>query len=249
MKKQEQIINIDEFDETISLFQLIPSGTGRGISHLKRIVDSILNNPKEEPLKPLTLLITGKQGKRTHARSFIRALGLEFINESPAHLLQAQPTSISEFFDPLLLCDSYIISDVNLLSSSLLKILHQIMTIGKFSYNNYYNRTKEITAVFHPLIMTAQSKAKIPNYLIEKIDNIVGLEDYTDQQFELVVLQRLKYANIDYEEEKVLMLLVEYGNKYLHQIIRLLKSAITVMLADSRKVLTVDDVNRVMGYM
>ncbi len=225
----------------------MPSGAGRGLSHIKLIVDSILNNPKQESNKPLTLLITGKQGKRTHARSFIRALGLEFINESPAHLLQAQPSAISEFFDPLLLCESYIISDANLLSPSLLKILHQIMTIGKFSYNNHYNHCKEITAVYHPLIMTSQSKVKIPNYLIEKIDNLVELEDYTDQQLELIVLQRLKYANIDYDDEKVLEIIVEYGNKYLHQIIRLLKSAITVMLADSRRVLKVGDVDKVVG--
>jgi len=250
MKKQKnkQIISIDQFDETVSLYQLIPSGGGRAISHLKLIVDSIHNNQMEEPNKPISLLITGKQGVRTHARSFIRALGCEHINESPAPLLQATPTSISDFFDPLLTCDSYVISSVNLLQPSNLKILHQIMTHGKYSLNNHFNQKKEITAVYHPLVMSALSKARMPKYFIEKITHIVKLEEYNDQQLELVVLQRLKYSNIEYENEKVLNLIVAYGHEDLHQIVRLLKSSITVMLAGSRKVLTVADIKKVMAY-
>jgi len=122
------------------------------------------------------------------------------------------------------------------------------MTKGKYSLNNHYSKAQEITAVYHPVIMTSQSKAKIPNYFTEKIDHIVKLEDYTDQQLELIVLQRLKYCKIDYDDEKVLWLIVEYGYKDLHKIIRLLKSSITMMLADSRRVLTVEDVEKVMSY-
>ncbi len=40
----------------------------------------------------------------------------------------------------------------------------------------------------------------------------------------------------------------DYGLKKFPSIIRLLKSAITVMLADSRTVLTVEDVKKVMAY-
>jgi len=61
-------------------------------------------------------------------------------------------------------------------------------------------------------------------------------------------VQRLKYSNIGFENEKVLELLVAYGHKDLHQIIRLLKSSITVMLAGSRATLTVDDIKKVMAY-
>jgi len=249
MKKQEQkqIISLDEFDSTVSLYQLIPSGAGRAISNLKLIIDSIHNSQIEQSLKPISLLITGKQGVRTHARSFIRALGLEFINESPSHLLQATPTAVSDFFDPLLTCDSYLISDVNLLNSSILKILYQIMTCGKYSLNNHFNQSKEIIAVYHPLVMTARNN-KIPHYFTEKIDHIIEIEEYNDQQLELVVLQRLKYCQVSYENEKVLELLVAYGHKDLHKIIRLLKSSITVMLAGSRKVLTVADIKKVMAY-
>ena len=79
------------------------------------------------------------------------------------------------------------------------------------------------------------------------INNWIKLEDYTDQQLELAILQRLKYGQVGYQEEKVLWLVVEYGHKDLHKIIRLLKDAITIMLADSRTVLTVEDVKKVMS--
>lgn len=249
MKKQEekQIINIDEFDSTVSLYQLMPSSAGRGLSHLKLIVDSILNNPKKWSDKPMSLLILGKQETRTHARAFTRALGLESINESPAHLLNAPVTAMSEFMNPLISCDCFMISDVNLLLPSVMKVLYQSISKGKYSINSY-GSTKEIVAVYNPVIMTASSIGRIPKYLKEKIDHIVTLEDYVDQQLELIVLQRLKYCQIDYEEEKVLSLLVAYGQEDLQMIIRLLKDSITVMLSDSRKVLTVADVKRVMGY-
>ena len=118
MKKQEeqnQIVSVDEFDETVSLFQLIPAGSGKGISHLKVIVDSIINSPGKQPRKPLSILLTGKQGLRTHGRSFIRALGIESINESPAQLLNSSMNAMHEFFNPSLLPDSYVISNINML--------------------------------------------------------------------------------------------------------------------------------------
>ena len=91
--------------------------------------------------------------------------------------------------------------------------------------------------------MTAHDISKIPDYFLEKISNVVMVGEYPKQNLELVVLQRLKYARIDYENEKVLSSIVEY-NDNLHNIITILKNSITVMLADSRSVLTVDDVNK-----
>ena len=250
MKKQEQkqIVGIDEFDETVSLYQLVSPGAGRGLSHLKVIVNSILHNPEQQQARPLSLLIIGKQGCRTHARSFIRALGLETISEIPAQLLHAPPPAIYEFFSPLLLCDSYIISSVDALYPGILKTLHEIVSKGEYSAYNYQRQCKEVFVVFKPVIMTTSKENKIPDYFLENIDHIVKIEDYTDQQLELIILQRLKYCQIDYQEEKVLWLLKEYGNKELYKIIRLLKSAMTVMLSDSRTVLTVDDIKKVMGY-
>lgn len=249
MKKQQQkqMVGLDEFNQTVSLYQLMPSGAGRGLSHLKIIVNSILHNPEKQQRKPLSLLISGKQGANTHSRSFIRALGLEDIKETPAQLLNAPPNAIHEFFNPLFPAQGFLISNIDALYPAVLKTLYEIITAGEYSGYDYHRRVKEVVHVYNPVVMTARDISKIPKYFKEKIGHIITLEDYTDQQLELIVLQRLKYCQIDYEE-KVLWLIVEYGHKKLHNIVRLLKSAITVMLADSRKVLTVADVKKVMAY-
>lgn len=250
MKKQEQkiITNIDEFDQTVSLYQLMPSGAGRGLSHLKIIVNSILNNPENKQRKPLSILITGKQGAKTHSRSFTRALGLETIKETPAQLLNAPPNAIHEFFNPLFLTQSYIVSNLDVLYPTVLRTLYEVISKGEYSGYDYNKRVKEVVRVYNPIILTASKENKIPKYFQDNIGHIVKLEDYCKAQLELIVLQRLKYAGIDYEEEKVLNLIVAYGYEDLHNIIRLLKSSITVMLAGSRKVLTVADVKKVMAF-
>ena len=56
-KKQQQIIDLDSFDD-ISLFQMIPSGTGMSLSHLKTLVDSV----HYSQAKLNSLLLTGKEG-------------------------------------------------------------------------------------------------------------------------------------------------------------------------------------------
>lgn len=249
MKKQEQkqIVDLDEFDRTVSLYQLLPSGAGRASKRLKTIINSVHNGQVEQSKKPFSLLIAGSQGTRTHARSFLRALGLEYPLELPANLVQASINEVFNFFSPTRLCDSYIISSFSLLYPSVLKTPFEIITTGEFSVYNNVRKMTEVVPVLKPLLMTTHTKNNVPKYFQEKIDHIVELEDYTKQQLELIVLQRLKYCGLDYDEEKVLQLVVEYGHEDLHKIIRLLKSSITVMLADSRNILTVDDVKTVMG--
>lgn len=251
MKKQEQkqIVDLDEFDKTVSLWQLIPSGEGKGLKRLKIIVDSLHNSKVEQTLEPFSLLISGSQGTRTHARCVLRALGLNFPHELPANLVQSTTNEIFNFFDPTRFCDSYIISAVSLLCPSILKTLYEVISTGEFSKYDHTKKVTEVVPVFRPVIMTTHTKDNVPCYFQQKIDHIVQLEDYTDQQLLLIVLQRFKYCNLDYAEEKVLKLIVENGLEKLHTIIRLLKSSITVMLADSRTTLTVEDIKKVMAYL
>jgi hypothetical protein len=173
---------------------------------------------------------------------------MEYPYELPSHLLLSTASEIYNFFSPTRLCDSHIISYVSVLYPATLKTLYEIITTGKYSTYDYFKKTTEVVPVYKPIIMTTHAIKNVPNYFIEKIDHIIELESYTDQQLELIVLQRLKYCNLDYDEEKVLSLIVEYGLEKLEKIIRLLKSSITVMLADSRTTLTVDDVKSVMSY-
>ena len=195
------------------------------------------------------MLIVGEQATRTHARCFLRALGYDNTHELPANLVQTTSTEIYSYFNPNRSCDSYIISSASLLFSSSMKTIYEIITTGKFSYQNNITKSIETGFVVKPIILTAKTKEQIPVFLREKLNYIVELGEYTQQQLQLIVLQRLKYANIDYEDEEVLQLIVEYGVGNLHDIIRILKDAIAVMLADSRTTLTVEDVKQVLMFV
>ena len=121
-QKQKQIVDLDEFDRTVSLYQLLPSGAGRASKELKTIIDSIHNGQVQPSTKPFSLLIAGSQGTRTHARSFLRALGLDYPLELPANLVQASIYEVFNFFSSTRLCDSYIISSFSLLYPSVIPV-------------------------------------------------------------------------------------------------------------------------------
>jgi len=177
-------------------------------------------------------------------------MGLDHTLELPALLIQASATEVFNFFSPARLCDSYVISSLSLLYPSVLKTPYEIVTTGTFSVYSNVTKTTDVVPVVRPLIMTTHAKDKIPSYFMEKIDHVVELGEYTEQQLELIVLQRLRYCNVDcaQEEEKVLQLIVEYGSKDLPRIISLLKNSFTIMLADGRTILAMDDVEKAATY-
>ncbi|MBN2286881.1 MAG: hypothetical protein JXI43_10570, partial [Tissierellales bacterium] len=88
MKQQKNSqIKLDEFSN-ISLWQLLPAGDGLGLKKLRSIVNSVLNGQAQrETNKPMSLLITGEAGKRTHAYAFLRALGISDMHHITANLL------------------------------------------------------------------------------------------------------------------------------------------------------------------
>jgi hypothetical protein len=247
-QKNKPIVSLDEFDDTVSLFQLIPSGTGRGVGQLKTIIDSIHNNPIKRTKRPLSLVITGNQGCITHSRCFIRALGLEFVAESPAFLLQHPVAEIYNFFNPLLGADAHIISAMDRTSTAILKTVYEVITRGEYTICNSIKKSKEVVAVHKPLVISMFNASNLPDFIRQEITHIVKLENYTIQQLELIILQRLKYANIGYENEKLLKHIVAYSNSDLQCMVRLLKTAISVMMADSRKSLAEKDVKRAIRY-
>ena len=181
MKKQEQkqIVSVDEFDRTVSLYQLIGAGAGRGLMHLKCIVDAVHNTSEPDITRPISLLIVGKQGKRTHGRAFLRALGLEHINEMPAQLLQASASAMPEFFSPFLLCDSFLVSNIEVLYPAVLKTLYEIITDGQYFGYDHSKKTRQVVPVpiHYPIVMTTHKEEdKLPQYFTQRIDHIVKLE-------------------------------------------------------------------------
>jgi len=234
-KQQQDSIDLDSFND-VSLFQMIPSGAGMGLSHLKTIVDSVHNGRA----RLNSLLITGKEGLQTHSSAFIRALGIDTFNQIDASLLLSPPS-----LHPLFCQGSYqafVISNCEKLVPAVHTPIYHILTKQQFGLYNYQTQGPDIFEVPGLVILTTKNSKKVPASVVDSVDHIIQLEDYTKEQLELIILQRLKYAKIDYENEYILQDIVRYGHNNLKQSIRFLKCCISVMQAEGRQMLNVEDV-------
>jgi hypothetical protein len=241
-RQKNKQIKLDEFSN-ISLWQLLPCGNGKGLKKLREITNSILNGQAQrETNKPLSLLIHGPSGKRTHAYAFLKAQGIEYIHHSPASVLYTT-MDFYEFLYGAMPEAAYLISDLNLLNSGNCKKLYQVLSQGHFSYMNAGGVKIEVP-VLSTIVCTVKKLNFLPDTIISSFEHVVELGEYTDQQKELIALQRLKYSNIEIEEEDVLKKLLLLSPSDLSDLIKLLNLSITVMMADGRSVLTVEDIRR-----
>lgn len=238
--QKQNITELSEFNSSISLWQMIPSGTGKGIALLKAIVDSILNNNKS---KIPSILITGREGKRTHARAFIRALGIDNIAEIDASLLQPGG-DITQFFQAGQ-NSAHIITGAESLWVAVQSVIIEILRNGKFQLYNYMSQKQDTFEVPGPLLLTAGDADKVPRAITDAVDFVIEIEKYSPEQLELVVLQRLKYCGLEFECEQVLTDIVSGGNGSLGDVIEFLKICIVVMKADyGREMLMLSDVDK-----
>lgn len=247
MKQQlKPIVDIDEFDETVSLWQLLPCGNGYALKMLKYIADFIFNAQNKK--KNVNIFITGKQGKKTHGRAFLRALGIETITEIPAELLKPA-TGICSFFDNPHSYQGYIISEVEKLQELVQNNIYEILQYGKYQLHNFLTEGNDTFMVPSSLILTGKDKNGVASSLVENVDYIVELGEYTEQQLILIVLQRLKYCHIEYSEEEVLQFIVKQGENNLHKMVNLLKVAMTIMNAEGKNTLMIADIKKALLYI
>ncbi len=240
MKKQQEqqpVIDLDTFED-VSLFQMIPSGRGFGQAMLKIFVDSVFNGNG----KLTSILITGKEGLATHASAFLRALGIDNINQIDASMLSV-PHDIYTFF-----ClgdyQGYIITNLENVMATSQFHLCEILKKQKFQPYNYAEKKHDFYYVPGLVVMTAKNREKVPESVLKNIDYVVELEDYSPEQLELIILQRLKYAHIDYEDEYILSDIIKYGDNDLNESIRFMRCCIAVMQSEGRNQLLKEDIIR-----
>ena len=234
-QKQHHTVDLDSF-EYVSLYQLIPSGTGMGQSHLKTLVDSVHNGSAN--IK--SLLISCKEGARVHGSAFIRALGIDNYNQIDGSMLNPA-AGLHQFF-AVRKHEAHLITNADELSQLVQLPICNILTNQQFSLYNYLKQGPDIFAVHGLVVMTTNNIKKVPDPILSCFSHIVELEDYTPTQLELIILQRLKYAHIEHKNDCILKNIVRYGNNNLAQSIRFLRLCIAVMQADGRQVLIPTDV-------
>jgi len=238
VRQQEPIIDLETFNE-VSLWQMLPSGRqGMGQVLLKTHVDAVLNGRATLH----SMLISGPEGLRTTAGAFVRALGIDNYNQTDASLLQTV-YDLHNFFCPEQY-EAYIITNLERLVPALRAHLYDIIKKRQLKLYNYGTQTYDIYEIPGLVVMTSKDRAKVAWAILDDIQHTVELEGYTSGQLELIILQRLKYASVNYENENVLKDIVRHGNNLLNNCIRFMTSCLAVMQAEGRCILLQRDVNK-----
>lgn len=236
-KTKQDICDLSEFDDTVSLWQLIPAGKGKALTLLRTIVDSIHNS---DNLKLPSVLIIEEEAKRTHARAFLRALGVTQIKEIHASLLDPT-TGLIQFFSPDRNA-AHLIAYVELLVPAVELAICEIIKSNKYHLYNFLKEGKDTFNVPGLIVLTARNLRKVAEPIIETVNYVIHIERYTC--LDLILLQRLKYIGIDYECEDVLQEVLKVGKGQLKYMINFLQVCLAVMKADGRNKLLLKDVEK-----
>ena len=239
------IRDISEFDESISLYQLVPGGRGKGIMFLKRIVDQVHQDTfsKVHLYRTPSILICGKESRGLVAKAYMRALGLQNIVEIEASFIEGESYLLA-FLHGSSSDTGFIIHGIERLHEGLRSYVWEVLKNRKFSMYNFLSSQKEVHSVRGFLVLTSSHLGKVSQPIVQAVDHVVQLESFTQQQLELIVLQRLKYSGIEYESEQILKEIVEYGNGELQHIIRFIKDCYVVLRSDGRDKLMLSDIQK-----
>lgn len=237
--------HIDEFESSVSLYNLLAGGKGKGIILLKKIVDQIQNDNYENVNSdsPPNILITGKEGKSITAIAFLRALGVQEIRQIQACFIEGDSYLVA-FFQNSNANIGYIIRQIEKLQEGLLSNLWQILVEKRLRMFNFLSGQEEVHRISGIVVLTSSEIKKVSKPIVDAVDFVVELGEYTQEQLQLIVLQRLMFSNIDYENEEVFKSVVEYGNGQLKHIIRFLRTCYTIVRADGRCKLLLSDIEK-----
>ena len=244
--ENNSIYEIDDFKFHSHLWNLIPSGQGKGIVLLRSIIDAIQANNYSRPGNKLpSILIIGEEGKKLTAIAIANSLQIEDIRECKAVYLDNGISSFQHF------CESttntaHILTDVNELKPNAESALWRYLSKRRCSYFNFL--TKNIDNILFCnglIIMTSKDIESVSIPIIKETDYIVELEPFTTEQLKIIVHQRLKFCGIRYEGEEVLQAIVGAEPVGLKQVMQFLKRCVIFMQAEYGDCLSLEMVEKV----
>ncbi len=242
----KEVLRFADFEEEVSLWNLVLPGNGAVRRQFEDIIDS-LENRYYHTVPPLTVLIVGKEGKKLHAAALLRALDKTVIKSAPARYFieKEDVSSLLRYSESYM---GYIVSDFEPLNHLNYKLLNEIITEG--TYTIWDNHKKSLISYFvnNPIIVTAEETSLVPECMLQKFQHIVFLQDYTSQQIRRIIRQRIDYCRLDYDDH-VVGAVMQRCNLSLKHASRLLEACITSLQAKKENRLTQSHIERVIGYM
>jgi hypothetical protein len=251
--QKNEYVDLENYDTSVSLWQMVPSGQGKGLGKLQLIVDAVHSGPIGHSTKPLSVLIAG-EAKKTHSRAFLRALGAVDIAELPAYFLTLR-YGFSDFVASQESFDGLLLTNIEQTAVYYMRCLYQYLKEGRYLIKNL-SKLDETPFPFDivygqcPIVLTTADINIIPSFVKQTIDYVVMIEPYTEEQIKQILVQRIKYlGTIEYEGQSLIDRIVELGKGKLEKSISLLKDSLLVMHSEGKTTLTHHHLDRVVKLL
>lgn len=247
---QKEPHTLEQFEEYVNLFTLIPGGKGNGIALLRKIVDAFHSKTNEHQYKFPSVLITGPEGsgRRLVAKALANSFALEDIRECPATYLDNGINS-SQFFQDSDFSTAHIITDIHQ-AKRCESVLWRYLKEGKCQYFNAMEGSfSKVIYAYGLIIMTANNKEAVPQTIAKATTHVVELEPYAVEQIKCILHQMLFFLGQEYQGEAVLHELVRIYPVTIKKSIELLRMSIGLMNAGLQDCLTVKLVKKTKRLM
>lgn len=231
---------IDAYDDEVSLWRLIG---GSGLTLLQKISDIYYVNEKRN--RPFSIILSGKNSTTLYSVCFLRALAMQ-ISQISAPMLYVRD-GLVEFFTPTHADRGYIIEDAEHLNLGIQPKLIQILQGGEFTQYDCSRKCNETYPVFGVIVLTCKDIKEVISHITKTVDYVIRIDDLSREQIREIIKMRLTWANVQYENEKVIDLLA-VGNS-IRSIVSIMRIAYGIMLFANRSVITEQDVLKAREYL
>ncbi len=234
MEDVSKIINrdIDDFDLHVNLFNLI--GDDKAITLLKKIADAYFI-AKQEKLP--NILIHGCEGKKTLAMAFLNSLIIEDIRECSGRYFDNGIGSKQIFHNSTPTTAHLIYGIEEFRYEYSYATLWQYLKLERCAYYNPFKTIEEFIHCNGMVLATTSNIDKISTELLEGFDYLVKVEEYTEEQLKLIVIQRLKFLGIKWKNESILNQIIKAGEKDIKKIMQILKIAHLLFITEQEPIL------------
>ena len=225
----KNIVDIEDFEKSINLYSIVPSGKGRAVEFLRKIVDEIFAQGTKRP----SVLIVGKEGKTLLAKAFINSLVIGDVRECDACYFDNGLNS-KEFFENSLYDTAHILLNIEGLRQMSEATIWRYLRHGWCSYQNFPNRDRDYIHCNGIIVLTAADIAKVGKPILRAVKYTIHIEPYNQEQLFAICHQYLKiFCGIKYKGKGVLQNICEYGNGEVSRMYELLKLIMLVVKTDN----------------
>lgn len=240
MKKQyEEQYTFEEFDQHISLFNLIPQGDGNALKLLRKICDGLESQCFD---RNPSILIAG-EGAMAHSLALANTLCSDDIRYYQAKYLYTV-NNLMECFQDSLPETIHIIENPQEIGSSE-GILWSLINKREYKFTSFDRKQFEHIFVHGLIILVTDNIPSVPSPITKSVDFKIITNGCSYIQLQLSVCQILKFCSVDYQDnEQVLKIIAKQGAGRIDQMMEFLKICILIAKTE-HKPLDMRIVNRV----